>query len=652
MPSTNYITLTDMDVDFLVPEAISVRGSSFGSYIETLQTINKLPLTKGDIYYFDDIWDFSSFCTLNINKSNLRFHFENVAEPFRNDSKNYILVKLLDNKNKIQSINSSHDEIRRFLNYAHKCHFYKVEDITRSCIKNYLESVRKNKSVSSLRRAKNVLKDFYMLYSINFSDITTPGILQLFEHDDYKSYIAHKNNNKTKNIPSAYFDNFLSAIVKVMNDETMDIVWRGVACVYVILSQIGLRIGEILGLTTDSLKPVTLFDGSQANYLEYLTWKRENGNNTATKEKTYINQLSRRAYDILSEIFADKRVALDMQYLYMGDNNQNRVEHFPLECEKFQKTAFNFFIELDRIGYLKTVNLPDTTNPDIHRFTSVHSRNKYVDYNDGNGKIRVNSLTFPDTQQFRFHCCSELYRKGVPMKYVQRFMSHLTSSMVSYHIYPEKTPQENMEFAVDTLKELLSGEVQILGSDKGMMDRLSKYVEEQHPVRTAEDLNEICRELALTIPIRQKSGGVCIKSSLMRECSHDAATNDFYCAYGVCPNIVHFYYMADVSHAKCKEISSFIYINKIREQELLKERGDSIGRAEKLVYPKQLQKNINMLYTITTTQLLPELDDLERAIKEFGVDTVYQKHPDIQEIAENIEEIRKEANEWKSLKKL
>ena len=134
--------------------------------------------------------------------------------------------------------------------------------------------------------------------------------------------------------------------------------------------------------------------------------------------------------------------------------------------------------------------------------------------------------------------------------------------------------------------------------------------------------------LAKKLPIRQKTGGVCIKSSQLRECSMDAKTNEFYCAYGVCPNIVHFYYMADVTYRQCKELQETININK--------ERG----------HMRQVEKETNMLYTITKKRLIPELEDLKAVIKRDGFESVYEIHPEVQPIVENIDIIEKEAITW------
>lgn len=90
----------------------------------------------------------------------------------------------------------------------------------------------------------------------------------------------------------------------------------------------------------------------------------------------------------------------------------------------------------------------------------------------------------------------------------------------------------------------------------------------------------------------KKTGGVCIKHSMLRECSKDAKTNEFYCAYGVCPNIFHFYYMADVSYRQAKELVETININKSRG------------------LMRQVQKESHMLQTIINQKLMPELTEL------------------------------------------
>ena len=182
---------------------------------------------------------------------------------------------------------------------------------------------------------------------------------------------------------------------------------------------------------------------------------------------------------------------------------------------------------------------------------------------------------------------------------------------------------------MDTLKKLVSGEIVPLGGTPGLMDKINKFIEDGH-YNIYTDMDAICESLAKKIPIRQKTGGVCIKASMMRECSKDAPTNEFYCAYGVCPNIYHFFYMADISYRQCKELTETIAINK------------------KNGFIKQVQKETGMRQKIAVNRLIPQMNELRRMVDTKGLEYVLQNYPDLKDIVENYDEIYKEAVEWKT----
>ncbi|MDY5578398.1 hypothetical protein [Porcincola intestinalis] len=646
MPQSNVITLAELDVDYLIPEDVNLESDQYATYIDALKKQNVLPFSKGNILYSDDVWDFSGFTTLNIPASALKINFANAPEEFRDDVKNYVLAKILDNQLKIQSIHSSAKSLWQFFRYAVARHIYTVDDITKGFVKDYLQMIRDTKSITALRIAKTNIKSFFLQYSVNFHNIAQPGIIALFEYDDHKAFAAHKEQNRSKDIPHDYAIKLRTALNEIAHNETLPVDIRAAACVYIILMQTGLRIGEVLGLYPDSLQVTTLFNGDEAYYFNYRTWKREHLNNKATTARTAANSDAKAAFDLLNTLHKDKRAEMNMPFLYMGSKRFTKASQFPLCSNDFREDAFDLMIAIDQSGLLDTVNLDESRYPDLHRYSVRH---RLIKSDDKKSSIKVTTLTFPDTQQFRFHCCTELYNAGVSFEYIKRFMSHLTNEMVKHHIYPAKTPQENMEYATTVLKGIISGETPILGPDKGLTDKIKRFIEENN-FSVARDLDEISKQLALKIPIRQKAGGVCIKSSQMRDCSIDGPTDDFYCAYGVCPNIFHFYYMADITYRQCKELEEVIGVNRIREQMFYAERGNALNKTERNAYPKQIQKNLNMLYSLATKKLAPELEDLKRAISEQGAEHVFQAHPEIVSIVGNLDVIEKEVATWMSLK--
>lgn len=625
MGTNNAIYITELQTTYTLPEEVTLNSNHTKSYIDTLMVLNKLPFNGLDIYYADNIWDFSSAIKLNIHKSSLKFNFGLMNNSvFTNDMKNFILLTLLENKIKIQTIHNRYLTIKDFFLFAeNNYHVYHVEDITVPIVKAFLQKIRDEDSVTKLHDVKSSLRAFYMQYSANFKDITSKGLLALFEQDDAKAYRAYQYSKRSKPIPKEYFNKMLSACITVSNDENQTLSNRGAACVYIILSQTGLRIGEVLGLRTNCLRTTTIFNGEKAHYFEYSTWKREKGNNVSSSAITYVNELTYNAYNTLIQIYAERRQTFGLDNLYMGGIHVTS-QSFPLDSNDFARAALRLFVNFDNNGLLSTVNLSSDIYPTLHVFKN------------GNRKIsqsgqfiyeKIQTVTFPDTQQLRFHCCTELAEKGVPLEYIQRFMSHLTSSMVRYHILPKSSPQEDMEFSLKTLQEVVSGKTKILGDNKGLSDNINEFINANH-FNVATDLDEICKALANKIPIRQKTGGVCIKSSQLRECSMDAKTNEFYCAYGVCPNIVHFYYYADITYRQCKELQETININRTRG------------------HMRQVEKETNMLYNIAKTRLLPELEDLKSVIERDGFESVYEMHPEVQPIVENMDTIEKEAITW------
>lgn len=618
----NIIKLNELDLNYEIPESWCPNTNSTKNYITQLKKINKLPFDKGDFYYSNKIWDFSQYTSLNIDKSQMKFNFEKIPLSFEDDVKNYVLIKVLTNKSKIQTIYHYVYTLKKFFNMLTSNGYFHVEDISLDIIREFL-SQQEKVSIQELEKCKKVLRDFYTLYSINFKDLMTTELSNTLAPGNYQALKALREQNKTPDIPKEYFDNFLSTVITIVNDNTCPDVIRATACIYLIMSQTGLRISEVLMLSSDALETLTLSTGEEAHYLSCKVWKPMKGNNTYISVNIYINDLAKKGYETLMVMYDDKRKKLNVPYLFLGGPRMTQPDSFPLSAKAFSKFTLNFFVYLH--SFFPTINVPRENFPDL-TYAKV-DKNKNIIRAYPNAK----TLTYPHNHQFRVHVCTELYNQGVPLKYIKKFMAHLSDDMEGYYVRPTKiAPQEDMNFSLNTLKKIVTGEVKPLGGDSGLSAKIQEFIEaNNYNIKT--DLEEICNELAQKIPIRQKTGGVCIKSSMLRECSKDAKTNEFYCAYGVCPNIFHFYYMADVSYRQTKELAETIAIN--QERGLL----------------RQVQKELNMLNTILHHKLLPELNELKNVINEKGTSAILKEYPDLKNIIENLDQIDKEVLTWKSM---
>ncbi|GMQ65143.1 site-specific integrase [Vallitalea maricola] len=619
---SNTISITELNMDYVIHDNYSINSLETESYIEILKKINKLPFSKANTYYSDDVWDFSKLTTINVSKRKMKIFFNSANGVFKDDIKNYVLIKMIENKIKVQSIRKNSEVLCKFFNFTYKNHCYNVKDITATLISNFLE--HEKPSPRRLRALKTSIKDFYTCYGANFEDLFTNEIEKVLNLGDYRAFKAIIEKSKTPDIPKDYFDKFVSTLIKLIDTEKESVDYKAVAAIYLILSQTGLRIGEILGLEVSSLHTINIFNGEESNYLTYKTWKRENGNNTFSIERIYINKLAKKGYSILLTLHKKKREELKQSYLYMGFSHMKNESQFPVDCDAFNRIQKKFYCYIDK--YFPTINLTEDAYPELQR-TKVAKIKSVTCINPD-----AETLTYPQNHQFRVHVCTELYNKGVPLKYIQKFMGHLSSEMQGYYVRPTKAkPQENMKFTLKTLEKIVSGDTKLLGASSGLSYKIKQFIKENH-YNVETDLETICENLAKKIPVRQKTGGVCIKSSMLRECSIDAKTNELYCAYGVCPNIFHFYYMVDVSYRQTKELTKSIKINKNRG------------------HIRQAQKELNMLNTILDKKLVPELDELKNMIIKKGIQSILQEYPNLQEIIENIDTTYQEVEQWKSMK--
>lgn len=209
-------------------------------------------------------------------------------------------------------------------------------------------------------------------------------------------------------------------------------------------------------------------------------------------------------------------------------------------------------------------------------------------------------------------------------------MGHLSNEMAGYYVRvnPYNT-QEDINYARDVFKKVVCNEVTILGPDAENFKSLIDLFIQENRYQIERDMDAILSMLTAKMPVRQKTGGVCIRSSAIRECSKDAMTNEFYCAYGVCPNIYHFFYMANVSYRQAQELLEGLQLNK--------KRG----------FMRQAYKEALMLRSVAAQKLIPELAELQKELRRKNADRLIKEYPDLEYIVNNIGTIQEAAEQWK-----
>lgn len=612
------VAIDSIGVDFL-PEQYDFDQTDIGGFIKNVKEQNRLPFDKLTIFYSDDFWDFEGFTKTNIPLSSFRFDFGKVDVCFKDELKNYVLVSIIEGRRKLNIINAQFRQIAAFFNYCAKRGAVTITDIQEKDAAIWM-STQKDCSERYKHLKGQAIRSFYEYYNANCRNVFTKDYFEAIANAVDQSLLnAEIQNNKTSNITDAYFDQAVSAAIRTIDDEDAPPYYRALSCMFLMESQIGLRTGELFALKVGCINPITISTGDTAFFIEYDTWKRNRGTGTASKEITYVNDIFKKGYDAILKISAQRRIALRSDYLFV-ESKGNKKTTYPITPTEATGLMVELFEYYDK--YFTTVyDEPQKVNGlscslRKRSYTTKKHPAKYV--------------VHPTFTQLRVHMCSELYAKGCPIEYIEKFMSHLSSEMAGYYVRPKNSIQENMDASLRVLKEMVTKDAVPIGADKGLVAKIDEFISE-NKFSVETDLDTICEKLAKEIPIRVKTGGVCIKSSRFRECSKDARTDEFYCAYGVCPNIYTFYYMADISYKQVKELSEAIEINR---------RKGCI---------KQVQKNINMLHTILSNKLIPQIEELKRTITEKGLDFVLMNHPHIEMVVYKLNDIEKEIEVWKRL---
>lgn len=616
---------------------IASESSSFIDVFNAIKKMDKLPLKAFDIYFSDDIWDFSSIRNRNISitKENIFImNFDTIPDDFKDIAKFYVYDCICDVKSTFSRTSYHLNQLKEFISYLADSYIPSFDVLSEEIIKDYVDalksakfSVKDNLQPTTIAGKRMSIHKFLTFYSSKINELDYSSLYDILQpsNSEYHEVKIQRENSKKADIPQQYFNELVSSLIKVMNNPNEKDDDRANACIFLILSQTGLRASEVALLRVNALEPIKILnDTKTAYFMHYISPKAgEKGvDNSFYEGKTFINELSKLAYDTLVDIYAEKRKSENIDLLFCPGN----INFLPKENSFINGRLKDFLLKhSNEINCVNVSNkYPNLTTTTIEKAT----KDPYVRKGSKARWKNDDVLSYITSHQFRVHVCTELYYKKVPLDVIQFYMFHLSEDMTDYYIrQPERTEEED-KIVETILTDIVKDGVTPIGNKS---DELKKRIDEfiaENNFSVEKDLPTIISKLKRRIPIKLKYNGVCIKSGAKRPCSMDADTDEFYCASDVCPNNFRLYWNLDTTY---KEFKDFLL---------------TIEHNNKNGFTRQAQHEERKLRFIVSDRLIPELEQLQEQLELKGSDYILNNHPYLENFITDYNTIYKEVSTW------
>lgn len=587
------------------------------TYLEELQALfNDAPVIYDAIDFNNDVWDFTSM--YGVNNHCYRIYFRHLTRNNVLYEKFWVMYNLFD-RVKVPTAYSGINRIENIISGIVSSTSHKeIELITTDDVVNYIES--KNIKLSSKSDYYGKIYQFYQFIIANYK-LNLPVDTKEF----YKRFLFSNRNritDKTPTIPSEYITAIIERSEQVMRNNTCSHNDRAIACIIIMLSQLGMRIQDLLSLSTSSLRHVYLDTVKMdAYYIHYAASKPTRVHEKKQEFNIVSNKLTTEAFNTLYELKKDVSADTAGDYLFTlcQENRSDAFKRYPIDKDSF------------RIQYLRYFDkyLNDYCT---REWEGIKACSYIVYHNPRTNESRYRTINVPSTMQFRVYVCTYMWEHGIPLAYIRRFMGHLSEEMSGYYVRPADHTAERTSAAETVLSSMLIDDDSLIGfRGSELKNNIMKFLSENglEKINAATDIHEIEDILGDRVIIRAKEGGVCacIKTTFM-PCSQDAQSNEALCAYGDCPNIYRFYYHADVSY--------FDFLTAVESYTLNKEKGRK----------NEAQKEFMKIRNICQRKLMPQLNELDKVLAEKGSDAILLKYPSLCTVIDNESDIRKEISKW------
>ncbi|MDY4546321.1 MAG: hypothetical protein SO454_05420 [Candidatus Choladocola sp.] len=613
----------------LIPEVESFRSGMMpkNQILESFKRIDKLPFSNLDIRFSDDTWDFSAATDLPVSRTRLVFYFDS-SSAYCEPLKMYVLDSILKKNVKIRALHNKVISVMRFLKQFETEGYKVYSKVPKTAFKRLFDNMEDTCSYNTVCAYKGHLLMFSDFYERNFEELTDKSIRKFLQNRNISKLNDIKHANKTPEVPIDYFPVFLDAVKTIMRNEQEDPEDRITAASIILYSQIGFRTAELFTVKTGSIHSVYSPNKDKPlYYMDFLSFKHGKGENGGTIAHTYINSLSREAYDLLEELCREYRNNLGVDTLLVTKFQKNATTTATQYSTRYRKFILRHWKELQCLNIGD--DYEDLSFFEVGTFFQPAKDGTYTyDKNSDWAKdLQMDDrIYYPTIRQFRVSVCTSLYRQQIPLHYIRKHMNHLSEDMAAYYIRPQKNLEK--EYSETIYRAVFKDGSKMLGTNgDAFVQKINEFIEQNH-MNIQDDLEGVIQAVAKKFPLRSKVGGMCIRCGEVIPCASNNSTDVIYCAFGMCPNHCHMFFMADISYEE--------YLQNRDVAQYNKDNG----------YKKAYQRELNKLKYIIEHSLMPELVMLEDELERHGEEEILDKYPQLTYIVNHLDSIKQEVQTW------
>lgn len=627
---------TTLKIDFfdtigieLLPEVERYRSGMMpkNQVLETFKRIDKLPFSNLEIRFSDDTWDFSSTTDLPISKNKLVFSFDPTS-AYCEFLKMYTLNEIIKKNTKVRVLNEKVTIVTRFLKSFEDEGYTIFSRVPKTAFKRIFDTMEDSCSYNTVCAYKGQLLMFSNFFERTFEELADKSIIKFLQDRNTAKLNDIKAANKTPEVPIDYFPIFLEAVKNIMRNENEDPEDRVTAASIILYSQIGFRTAELFTVKVNSVHSVYSPDKYKPlYYMDFVSFKHGYGENGGTTAHTYINDLSLEANNLLIELCKPQRDALGIDTLFVAKFQKNAVFSAQTYNTRYRKFILRHCRELQCLNIGE--DYEDLSWFEVETFFKPAPDGSYgYDKNaDWAKDLKMDDkVYYPTTRQFRVSVCTSLYRQQIPLYYIKKHMNHLSEEMAAYYIRPQKNIEK--EYSETIYRAVFKDGSKMLGNNgDAFVQKINEFIEQNH-LNISDNTEEVIHALAKKFPLRSKVGGMCIRCGEVIPCASNSSTDVIYCAFGMCPNHCHMFFMADIS-----------YEEYLRHKDIVQYNQDN-------GFKKAYQKELNKLKYTIENSFLPELTMLEEEVQRHGEDEILEKYPHLTYIINHFDAIKQEVQAW------